>query len=77
MGLHGDALRIRLSAPPVDGAANEALIRYLAERLGLPRSAVELVSGASGRRKVLRIGGVTAETASRALLVGGTGSGRL
>ena len=37
MGAHGDALRVRLTAPPVDGAANEALVRFLAERLGVPQ----------------------------------------
>ncbi len=59
VGVHGDALKIRLAAPPVDGAANEALIRFLAERLGVPRSAVKLVAGASGRRKVVEVTGVT------------------
>jgi uncharacterized protein (TIGR00251 family) len=43
VGVSGDAIRIRLTAPPVDGAANEALVRFLALRLEVPRSAVELV----------------------------------
>ena len=56
MGLHGDALRIRLAAPPVDGAANEALVRWMADQLGLARSAVVLVRGTTSKRKQLAIG---------------------
>ena len=56
-GLHGDALKIRLAAPPVDGKANEALIRFVAETLKLPKSAVTLKSGQSSRRKVLEVSG--------------------
>ena len=56
-GLHGDALKIRLAAPPVDGKANEALIKFIAERLQLPRSAVNLKSGQTSRRKVLAVCG--------------------
>ena len=52
-GLHGDALKVRLHAPPVDGAANEELIRFLADALGLRRDAVTLVSGATSRAKLL------------------------
>ncbi|HEX5633863.1 MAG TPA: DUF167 family protein [Gemmatimonadales bacterium] len=53
-GLHGDALRIRLAAPPVDGAANDALLRFLADRLGVPRSTLSLVGGEASRRKTVR-----------------------
>lgn len=67
-GEHGDALRVRLTAPPVDGAANEALVRFLAERLGVTRSAVRLVAGASGRSKVVEIDGL-GEVQARARLV--------
>ena len=56
-GLHGDALKIRLAAPPVDGKANEALVKFVAETLGLPKSAVTLKSGQTSRRKVVEIGG--------------------
>ena len=62
VGEHGDALKVRLAAPPVDGKANAALLAFLAERLGLPRSAVTLKSGQTSRRKVVRVDGVTAET---------------
>ena len=54
-GVHDGALRVRLKAPPVDGKANEALVAWLAKCLGLPRSAIELVRGHSGRRKHLRV----------------------
>ena len=60
-GLHGEALKIRLAAPPVDGKANEALLRFVAERLQLPKSAVVLKSGQTSRHKVLEISGCTPE----------------
>jgi uncharacterized protein (TIGR00251 family) len=63
-GLHGDALKVRLAAPPVDGKANEALLRFLAEELGIPKSAVNLKSGQASRRKVLEVAGATAEAVS-------------
>ncbi|HXV91356.1 MAG TPA: DUF167 domain-containing protein [Gemmatimonadales bacterium] len=68
VGLHGDAIKIRLAAPPVDGAANAELVRFLAERLGVRRSDVAIVRGDTARRKTLRIRGMTAATARRALL---------
>ncbi|MDE2400362.1 MAG: DUF167 domain-containing protein [Burkholderiales bacterium] len=51
VGWHDGALRVRLAAPPVDGAANEALRRWLANELGLTLARVELLRGASGKRK--------------------------
>ena len=60
-GLHGDALKIRLAAPPVDGKANEALIKFVAETLKLPKSAVNLKSGQTSRRKVLEVSGSSRE----------------
>jgi uncharacterized protein len=68
VGRHGDAVKIRLAAPPVDGAANEELVRFLAERLGVARGAVTIKAGASGRRKSVAIAGVTTERALRVLL---------
>ena len=59
-GQHGDALKIRLAAPPVDGKANEALLRFLAEALDLPKSAVVLKNGQSSRRKVVEVSGANA-----------------
>jgi hypothetical protein len=57
-GLLGDAIKVRLAAPPVDGAANEALVRFIAERLGVPRSAVSLEAGTSSRAKVVEVYGI-------------------
>lgn len=62
-GRHGDALKVRLTAPPVEGAANEALLRLIAGRLGVVRSAVRLAAGATGRSKVVAVDGITPEAA--------------
>jgi len=70
-GPHGDAVKVRLAAPPVDGAANDALVRFLAERLGVRRDAVRLVAGASGRRKVVEIEGLDPGEARARLLTPG------
>lgn len=56
-GLHGDALKIRLAAPPVDGKANECLLRALADWFDVPLRAVSLKSGETSRRKVVEIRG--------------------
>ncbi|MBY0579493.1 MAG: DUF167 family protein [Burkholderiales bacterium] len=56
-GLHGDALKIRLAAPPVEGQANSRLIAYLAEKFGVPQRNVILKHGETSRRKVLVITG--------------------
>jgi uncharacterized protein len=60
-GEYADALRIRLTAPPVDDRANEALTRLLAERLNVPRAAVRIVGGEKSRRKRVVVAGVTRE----------------
>ncbi|HEY6853977.1 MAG TPA: DUF167 domain-containing protein [Gemmatimonadales bacterium] len=60
VGRHGDALKIKLKAPPVDGAANAELVRFVAERLDVPRSAVTITAGHSARRKTLEIAGIDA-----------------
>ncbi len=67
-GRHGDAVKIRLAAPPVDGAANAELCRFLAERLGVPDGAVTIASGATGRRKRVVILGMSAQEAARRLI---------
>jgi len=59
VGIHGDAIRVRLSAPPVDGAANQALIELLRKALGIPAGAITIVSGLSSRTKVVELEGVT------------------
>ena len=66
-GRHGDTLKIRIAAPPVDGAANEELVRFLAERLAVPRSAVTIAAGLTGRRKTVKISGVETADALRTL----------
>lgn len=55
VGLHGDALKVKLTAPPVEGAANAACIAFLADALGLPKSALSIVAGHTGRRKAIAI----------------------
>ncbi len=52
-GLHGDALKIKLTAPPVDGAANKMCIKYLAKCLNVPRSSMEIISGHTSRTKMV------------------------
>ena len=59
VGVEGGALKIKLTAPPVEGAANAALIEFVAERLGVRRSAVSIVSGDKARNKLVRVNGVT------------------
>jgi uncharacterized protein YggU (UPF0235/DUF167 family) len=74
-GRHGDALKIRLKARPVDGAANDALVRFLAERLDVPRSAVRLETGAAGRSKVVAVDGIGVKAAARRLGILSIGPG--
>ena len=59
--MRDDALVVRLAAPPVEGAANDALVDYFAALLRIPRRAVRIVSGERGRRKRIALAGVTAE----------------
>jgi uncharacterized protein len=54
-GPHGDALKIRLAAPALDGRANDCLVEFIAERLGVKRGQVSLVHGESSRRKVVSV----------------------
>lgn len=67
VGLHGEALKVRLSAPPVDGKANECLIGFLAEQLGVAKNRVELISGVSSRAKRVRLHEMTIESVRRLL----------
>jgi hypothetical protein len=59
VGWLGEALKIKIHAPPVEGKANEALCEFLADSLGLPRRAVTLVRGDTSRQKIVRIAGMT------------------
>lgn len=66
-GPHGDALKIRLAAPPVDGKANAALVEFIARKVGAGRTAVELVSGQASRAKRVRVAGVSSAAVLAAL----------
>jgi len=58
VGPAGNELKVKVTAPPVDAAANEALVRFLAEYLGCPRNRVELLRGHASRHKVVKIYGI-------------------
>jgi uncharacterized protein (TIGR00251 family) len=64
-GVHGDALKVRLMAPPVDGAANAALVELLAGTFGIHTRAVTIVAGMSSRTKVVELAGVTEDRVRR------------
>ena len=66
-GLLGDALKIKVTAPPVEGRANKAVKKLLAVRLGLPPSQIEMIAGERSREKLLRISGITRAEMERAL----------
>lgn len=74
-GVRDGVLQVRVSAPPVDGAANEALLRLLAKRLGVPRSALTIVLGDTARTKVVEVDGIDESTAWVRLGVTEEGSG--
>ncbi|MCU0722042.1 MAG: DUF167 domain-containing protein [Planctomycetes bacterium] len=65
--LHAGALRVAVREPPERGKANEAVVALLAGRLGVPRSALSVVRGGAGRRKAIRIEGVSREALARFL----------
>ena len=61
VGLHGDAIKLRVAAPPVEGAANEKVIRFLADALDVGRQQVTIVAGLGARKKTVRVSGVDAK----------------
>ncbi|MEG9433164.1 DUF167 domain-containing protein [Terriglobus sp. ADX1] len=67
IGLYGDAIKIALNAPAVDGKANEALIRYLATALKVPKASIAIASGLTSRSKVIHVLGITNEEAAARL----------
>ena len=67
VGRHADAWKVRVAAPPENGRANEAVVRLLAERVGLPRRAVSIVSGHSAREKVVQLDGLDPAESTRRL----------
>ena len=66
-GMVGDALKLALTAPPVDGRANEACIEFFANLLEVPRSSVTIASGETSRNKVIRVAGLSADEVQRRL----------
>lgn len=68
MGKYGDAWKLHVSAPPVDGKANEAIVRFLARLAGVPAAAVRIVSGFTGSMKIVEVQGVDSEHLHRAIL---------
>ena len=69
VGEHGGRLKVALNAPAVENRANEVLIAWFAEQLSIPRRQVELVSGQTGRKKRVRLAGVTAQAVVAVLFV--------
>jgi len=63
----GDALKLALTAPPIDGRANDACIEFFAKLLKVPRSSVTIAAGQNSRNKVIRVGGLSAEEVRRRL----------
>lgn len=71
-GRYGDAIKVRIKSPPIDGLANEELLRFLADRFGVPSGSIELVSGHAARRKSVHVLGVSIEEAERLLGLAGS-----
>ena len=66
--LSDGTIKVHLTAPPVDGQANEALIKFMAEVLGVPRSRIDIVAGVTGRDKLISILDVDAETVHKRIM---------
>ena len=66
-GTVGDAVKLALTAPPVDGKANQAVIEFFADLFEIPRSSVTIASGETNRLKVVRVSGISAENVSQRL----------
>ena len=67
VGVEGEAVKIRLNAPPVEGRANEALVKFLADVLKIPRAQIEIVRGETSRHKVVRVRGIPVEQLKKLL----------
>jgi uncharacterized protein len=68
-GLHGDALKLRIAAPPVDGKANDECRRFIAKLIGVASSSVEIIAGEASRDKVIRVRHTTAARVREALQI--------
>ncbi len=74
LGVHDGALKLKLQAQPIEGQANEALVRYLAKALAVPRSAIRITHGLTSRKKLLEVAApLLPEDAARRLLPAGSG----
>ena len=63
----GEAVKLAITAPPVEGKANQAVVEFFAKLFGVAKSSVEIVSGETGRNKLVRVRGITLEAARHAL----------
>ena len=61
VGVHGESLKIRINAPPIDGKANDRLVRFLSAQLGIPVSGIQIIRGLTSREKQLLVAGVKSE----------------
>jgi uncharacterized protein (TIGR00251 family) len=68
IGEHNNSLKIKIKAPPVEGKANDAIIKFFSEILNIPKSRLEILRGDKSRGKILLVRGLTAETLARLLL---------
>ncbi|MGD8229181.1 MAG: DUF167 domain-containing protein [Desulfobacteraceae bacterium] len=68
IGKEGDVFKVKLTSPPVEGKANNALIEFLAKKLGIAKGRIEIISGKSARLKILRISGLSLNDVSSLLL---------
>lgn len=68
VGVHGDAIKVKVAAPALDGRANEALLEFIAEKLGVPRRDLELMSGEKSRDKAIAVEGIDEAEARKRLL---------
>jgi uncharacterized protein (TIGR00251 family) len=66
-GLHGDAIKVKVTAPPVEGKANVALQRFIADKLNLSASQIEIMAGKRSREKILKISGISRAEVEKAL----------
>jgi uncharacterized protein (TIGR00251 family) len=66
-GLHGNALKVKVTAPPIEGKANAALQRFIAEKLNIPASRIEIIAGQRSRGKLLQITGISRAEVEKAL----------
>jgi len=67
VGMHGDAVKVRVTAPPIEGKANKALKGFIAKKLQLPSSQVEIIAGQHSREKLLHITGISRAEVEKAL----------